>query len=168
MKMHYVGYSKGQFKIQQMAFMLVAVVVLFVLVALVYFSIQLRTIKEGANNVASEQSLQMVRTLKSTPEFAWTADSCHACVDLDKVLALKDQRVYNGFWNIPFLKVRLLDGNIKDVECTRSNYPDCNTISLVNQSTSYRSDRAYAALCRLTEEGTVCSLGTISVGAKVQ
>lgn len=166
--MHYVGYSKGQFKIQQMAFMLVAVIVLFVLVALVYFSIQLRNIKQGANDVASEQSLQMVRSLKSTSEFAWTADSCHACVDMDKVLALKDQRVYSGFWSTPFLKVRVLDGNTNDVECTRSNYPDCNTISLVNQSVSYRSDRAYAALCRLTEQGTVCALGTIAVGAKVQ
>ena len=164
--MYYVSYSKGQFKIQQMAFMLVAVVVFFVLVALVYFNVQLRNVKQDANDVFSTQSLEMVRSIRSTPELAWTADSCHSCVDLDKVLVLKEQKVYSGFWGVPFLKFRILDGNTKDIECTRQNYPQCNTISLVNSSDSYRANRAFAALCRITSEGTICSLGTISVGAK--
>jgi cell division ATPase FtsA len=103
----------------------------------------------------------------SGPEFAWTADSCHACIDLDKVMGLKDQKVYSSFWNTPFLKIRVLDGKTGDVECTKNTYPGCNTISLVNVSQSYRSQRAYAALCRLTSQGTVCSLGTISIGAKI-
>jgi hypothetical protein len=165
--MFYVNYSKGQFKIQQMAFMLIAVIIFFTLVALIYFVLQLRQVKNDSNDVASAQTLALVRTIKSSPEFAWTADSCHACIDLDKVMGLKDQKVYSSFWNTPFLKIRVLDGKTGDVECTKNTYPGCNTISLVNVSQSYRSQRAYAALCRLTSQGTVCSLGTISIGAKI-
>ena len=168
MKILFVNYSKGQFKIQQMAFMLIALIVFFVLIALLYFTVQLRSVKNNANDVFYSQAVEITNSLKSTPEFAWTADSCHSCVDFDKALALKEQRVYSGFWSTPFLKLRILDGNIKDVECTRQNYPECNTILIVNQSESYRAERAYVSLCRTTNEGAKCSIGAISVGAKVK
>ena len=160
--------SRGQFKIQQMAFMLIALVVFFVLIGLLYFTLQINSVKNNANDVLYLESIARTHALKSTPEFAWTVASCHSCVDFDKALALKEQRMYAEFWQVPFLKLRILDGSTKDVECTRTNYPKCNTVSIVNTSESYRAERAYVALCRTTSEGPSCYLGTISVGAKVK
>ena len=43
--------SRGQFKIQQMAFMLIALVVFFVLIGLLYFTLQINSVKNNANDV---------------------------------------------------------------------------------------------------------------------
>ncbi len=163
---------RGQIKIQQMAFVLVAFVLFFALVAVFYFSIKLGSLREEASTIRHEQAQAVVKKLSSTAEFSWTVDDCSSCVDLDKVFALKNRTAYKGFWgnSISLIQVRKIypysDTNANK-ECNSGNYPNCNLITLLSKNENYTSDEAFVALCRFDADiGVKCELGKIILGVK--
>src|SRR3989338_11323343 len=109
MKNLFVRYSKAQMKIQQTAFMLVALVLFFSMIALVYFSISLANLREHAQYLREKEALENVKMIAATPEFAFTSSSdCSNCVDFDKVLMLKEQSSYKNFWKFECLEVEII------------------------------------------------------------
>ncbi|MEK6824706.1 MAG: hypothetical protein AABY02_02520, partial [Nanoarchaeota archaeon] len=119
--------SKGQMKMQQMAMVLVAFVIFFVLVGVFVLSVKLSSVRESAGSARENEARALVHKLASTPEFSWTYEDCSACVDLDKLFLLKDQDAYRGFWGsyISMIKVQRLYPNdgTEYLECTSGNYP---------------------------------------------
>ena len=123
MKILIAGYSKGQIKIQQMAFVLVALMIFLALVALIYISFRVENIKGDVEDLGDQEAKELARKLSGTPEFSFTAEDCSNCIDLDKVLILKERKTYKDFWNLDYLQVERVypHGN---GDCKKENYPN--------------------------------------------
>ena len=170
MKILFAGHSslsnsRGQLKIQQMAFVLVAMIIFFAIALLFYFSIRYNSLRGDVEDLRRQEVLETVRKISSTPEFSWNEEDCSACIDLDKVLMLKNRTSYKGFWkNIALLRIERVypsyDGN--GGECTAGNYPECNTITIINEEGNFQGHRAFVSLCRYDSNGyTKCELGKV-------
>ena len=158
--------KKGQIKIQQMAFVLVAILIFFSIVALFYFSISARTLRDDAESIREQETKEVVRKMAGTPEFSWEIDDCASCVDFDKVLALKNRKGYDGFWrDIPYLEVvRVYPSYGK--ECSKTSYPECDSVKIVESDSDFVTHSAFVALCRYDEriDNERCDLGRIIMG----
>ena len=166
--MHYpVNYSKmknnnGQMKIQEMAFVLVAIMIFFAIVAIIYFKVTTTGLQNTVESQRAQQADALVQKIASTPEFQFTAIDCENCIDMDKLMALKNRSEYSTFWGLDFLQVQVLYPN-KQGECNGFNYPNCSTITIVNNSEGI-PESAYVSLCRVEyNQGNYiqCDLGRI-------
>jgi len=157
--------SRGQMKIQEMAFVLMAVMIFFAMVAMIYISITMNNLKQDAGDLRAQEAMGIVRKLSAAPEFAFTSFSkeCSSCIDLDKVLALKSRKDYQGFWNLDRLVIKKVYP-AGTGECTSINYPNCETITLINKTSNYVSQNAYVSLCHWDSYGggyIKCEIGQI-------
>ena len=161
------NYSRGQLKIQQMAFVLVALVIFFAIVSLFYFNISFSNLKGEADLLKEEEAGELVRKLVGTPEFSWRGD-CVNCIDMDKVFLLKERNSYKDFWNLRFLQIDKVYPSSKE-ECNKANYPECETITLIRGNEIGTPNSAFVSLCRWEQEKggyTKCELGRIYASAK--
>ena len=129
----FVLYSKkAQLKIQQMAFVLVALMIFFGLIAIIYFSIWSSGIKKSATQRQEEEALQIALALAGAPEFAFTSSSdCSSCVDFEKIASL-NQDVYKNLWNLDYLEVEIIYPIYTNDECTSNKLPpDCNKRAII-------------------------------------
>jgi hypothetical protein len=145
------NYSKrGQIKIQQMAFMLVALVIFFAMVGLIYVGLSLNSLKKSAQGLQDVEAIEIAKKIASSPELAFTSLSmsdCSSCVDLEKALMLKEIINYKSFWNLNYLMIEKVYPNQTDVECTRYNFPDCSKITIIANDT-VASETAFVSLVR--------------------
>ena len=125
--------KKAQFKIQQMAFMLVGIVMFFLLVALFWFSLQSRSLTRQATQLEKDRAVLMSEFLSGSAEF-----SCGSyCVDTDRMLFLNAHREYEGLWPVSYIKVRKTSPKLEgEVECTPVNYPDDCNVFILSRSCS--------------------------------
>jgi hypothetical protein len=168
--------SKGQLKIQEMAFVLIAIMIFFVLGGIFFINVKLATLKENVVEQRDDKAVEMALKLADTPEFAWSSskDKCNKCVDLDKVFALKKRlnssEAYTELWGFDTESIQVeVSYPEKTGECTISNYPECRTITLFRENKEYANQGGYVALCRrdLTAGGNVkCEMGRILVSSK--
>ncbi|HVY01946.1 MAG TPA: hypothetical protein VHA12_04250 [Candidatus Nanoarchaeia archaeon] len=162
-----VQYSKGQLKIQEMAFVLVAIFIFFGLAALFFFTVSLGNLKQSVTDLEGEQAKQLAFQLANTPEFSWSDDTCVNCIDSLKTLLLKDHKdIYLQYWNLDYLVIETTYPE-KQGECTLQNYPNCRTITLANRTDYYGTPAtAYVSICRhekVSSGGSypVCEIGLI-------
>ena len=158
---------KGQMKIQEMAFVLVAIMIFFGMVALVFFSISLSNLKTESATQRQELAKEVARKLADIPEFS---AGCTGCIDLEKVLAVKNMKIYKNFWDIDYLMVEITYPNKTNRECTEATYPNCNTIIVVNNTKSFgTTSTAFVAICGFAADmgGNKCELGRIHAAGKV-
>ena len=96
--------KKAQLKIQQMAFMLIAVTLFFVLVGLFVLGVKLTGLKKSATALEEKNSMLLVTKLANSPEFScgFAFDETKlACIDADKVMMLKESiSKYGNFWQV--------------------------------------------------------------------
>lgn len=165
-----VGSSRGQLKIQQMAFVLVALMVLFGIVLIFYVSIKTASLRTGAEDIRELQSQELARKITGSPEFVYPSGTCTACVDMDKAFVLKERVLQNpdyaAFWNVPLIQVKRLSG--EERECTRQNYPNCTTITIYSSNSSFTSVSSFITACSHDEQrgGQGCDLGKIVLGVR--
>jgi hypothetical protein len=168
--------KKGQIKIQQMAFMLIAVTLLFAFVGLFVISIKTSGLRERVNILAEENVVKLVNKLSGTAEF-----SCGElysrkgnCIDADKAMVLKDANEYEGFWGVNEIRIEriypVLEG---EVECTNNNYPDCNVIEVYSDDSENRNYKSnFVSLCRIeqSENGVYdkCEIAKLLVSWEVK
>ena len=102
--------KKAQLKIQQMAFMLIAVTLFFVLVGMLIFVFRFSSIQESAELLGEKNALLLVTKLANSPEFSCGESfgrSSVNCVDSDKVMTLKANiEKYSGFWDVSGIEIR--------------------------------------------------------------
>lgn len=159
--------KKAQMKIQEMAFVLVAIMIFFGIVAIIYFKISTSGLQQNVESQRADQASQLVQKLASTPEFAFTAIDCTNCIDMDKVMLLKGMKNYKSFWGLDFLQVEVLYPQ-QHGECTTANYPNCRTITIINNTQGIPSS-AYVSLCRQEFDNgnyVKCDLGRIYASGK--
>jgi hypothetical protein len=162
-----IQHRLGQLKIQQMAFVLVALMIFFGIVVLFYVTIRFSNLENVAGNLDEEDARQLVKKIASSSEFAYTAVDCSNCIDMDKVLFLKEQKTYSGFWRLDYLQVEVLGGN--GIECSKFNYPECSKISIIESRDFGSVVSSFVSLCSWEgDQGgySKCELGRISVSGR--
>lgn len=142
---------KAQMKIQQMAFMLMAITLFFVLVGMFFIVIQVSNLRDSAGVLEERNALLLVTKLANSPEF-----SCGEvfgtgnlnCIDADKVMALKENiNTYKNFWDVENIEIRTIYPSETEKECTAQNYPDCNLIKIREGNISSEHSN-FVSLCR--------------------
>ena len=84
--------KQGQLKIQQMAFMLLAVTLFFVLVGMFVLALRFSGLKESATELEEKNAMLLVTRIANSPEFSCGnafGKSRTNCIDADKVMMLK-------------------------------------------------------------------------------
>ena len=176
----------GQMKIQQMAFMLIALTLFFVLIGLAILAFQFAGLKEKSIELEQDNAMKLVTSLANSPEFSCGNSYNFAqtnCVDLDKVMALKSNiKDYQGFWDVADIEIRKIypeqtnnaNRNI-DIECTLSNYQetDCNLIKVYSKNVNKGSAQSvFVSLCKKESiQGEVydkCGLSKLIVNYEVK
>jgi hypothetical protein len=160
--------KKGQFKIQQTAFMLLALALFFILIFVFWISIKTQGMKTTATSLEEEKAILAVESIAGLTEF-----SCgkQYCIDSDKLMILKSMKDYADFWPANSIKIRkVYPESNKEVECTLSNYPNCNSYTIKAGGES--SVGTFVALCRQERingnSRQVCDLGRIAIGYDVK
>ena len=143
--------KKGQLRIQEMAFMLLAVFLFFTLVGLFAFSIIYVNLSDSAKNIAEDRTLSSVTSLADTPEMSCVASKSN-CIDGDKLINIVNKEVYGELWPYSSLKVIKLSGFGKDedqlIVCTKANYPDCDVFYIYDKDVeSERTIATHVAIC---------------------
>ncbi len=157
---YHVSYSKGQLKIQQMAFVLVIMMIFFSMVALVYVSFRIKSLENTALSSKEDIAKEITKKIVSSAEFAFTAEDCASCIDLDKALIVSERKSYEEFWNLDYLAIEKVYPTEKGI-CLRNNYPDCKTMVFANSTKYGETTSAFVALCRWNKPGYKCELGRV-------
>ena len=97
--------KKAQFQIQQMAFMIVALLIFFTIAGIFVLNLSFKGLREGAQDLKTQKAISFLSTLPSMTEFIFE-DSCTNCIDKDKLRVFNffsDE--YNKFFPLDSLKV---------------------------------------------------------------
>lgn len=171
--------KKAQLKIQEMAFMLVAVALFFVLVGLFVLSVVYSNLQEEATRIAEARTLSSITNLADSPEFSCVGSKSN-CVDADKLIALINyelsKRNYENFWPFTSLKVVKMSAFDKTeeemVRCSFANYPDCDLFVVYDKSLeNERAVSSYVALCRKEYENAPydkCEIAKLIAGSEIK
>jgi hypothetical protein len=163
---------RAQMKIQQMAFMLIAVTLFFVLVGMFVLIIRFAGLKDKATELEERNSMLLVSKLANSPEF-----SCENafgfktdCIDADKVMELSGKPSYNNFWGIAKIEVRKIYPE-SDITCTSSNYPECGIIEVLSRNVkALEFSSSFVSLCRkeVKEENVIekCELAKLMIAGE--
>ncbi|MFH1365160.1 MAG: hypothetical protein ABIH28_01080 [archaeon] len=147
--------KKSQMKIQQMAFMLIAITIFFILAGIFALTLRYSDIQKSGGLIQEENAMLLASKLANSPEFscgkAFGGDKID-CVDADKVMILtQNSEKYKNFWgveNIEIIKIPLeYGGNV----CSRgnhSNYPNCDRIRIFDKEIKGVDSSTFVSLCR--------------------
>ncbi len=164
-KLNEMKSKKSQIKIQEMAFLLVAIIMFFVLVGLFAASIVYKNLHKSATAIEEEKTLSIISNLAGTAEFACTGTRPN-CIDGDKLMGLIGKRSYESYWPFTSLKVVRFSGfNKKEddfIECNVQNYPNCDVFEIYDKNRLLEKDgdkninenviHSFVALCRIEFE----------------
>ena len=129
--------KRGQLKIQQMTIMLLAVTLFFVLAGMLVLVTQVSSLKAKSTIIQSDNAKLLVSKISDSPEFSCGSSfgtDMGSCVDADKVFNLKNliSEYGNGnFWGVEGLQIRKIYPDNNQTECTSSNFPNCDVITLI-------------------------------------
>lgn len=160
--------KKGQLKIQQTAFMLIAITLLFILAGLFFLSIYMANMQRSAEIIRENKAVLSSIFLSGSAEF-----SCgDYCVNADRLMILKDKEVYEDFWPEDISSIRIRKVYPRDYagkECDNENYPNCNIYTIYDRDVeSEREVDNFVALCRRESfQGYLirkCELGRLMIG----
>jgi len=163
--------KNGQFKIQQMTFMIAAVFLFFVLAGLFLLSVQFKNLRKQADVIARNQAMMVAEFLAESPEFRCGGSLGSYCIDTDKIIFMMNRESYKEFWPVAYIRVyKAYPQNT--LACTRENYPDCGFFEIFNSgASSTTSTQSFVALCRKEKAEVVkdvCELGKFVIGYKLQ
>ena len=168
--------SIGQLKIQEMAFMIVAVILFFILVGLFAISILYKNLHESATQINEEKTLSAIQYLAGSAEFSCTGSRVN-CIDEDKLIVMLNRKAYENFWSFSSLKVIKQSGFDKSEtsmkKCNIQNYPDCDLYEVYNkQINNERVISSFVALCREENENNYnydkCEIAKLVAGSELK
>ena len=165
--------NKGQMKIQQTAFVLIAVTMFFVLIGMFFLNMKLSDMEDAASEARKEEAQKLVSKLANSPEFScgssFQGEMKGTCVDFDKVMALKKNiEDYGKMWGVEGIELRKIypvNESKGVVECTNESYPNCNKVTLIESERTGKEN--FVSLCRKTDLGSYtkskCGIGKLIV-----
>ncbi|MFH1608230.1 MAG: hypothetical protein ABIA78_03785 [archaeon] len=167
----------AQMKVQQTAFMLIAVTLLFVMVGMFIIVVKFSGLHESATELEKENARLLVTKLANSPEFS-CGESFGTlktnCIDADKIMMLKEDIVkYVNFWGVSNIEVRKIYPKTEgEVLCSTGNYSDCNIIRLFPKEVAGFDVDNFVSLCgkESSESGVYnkCELAKIMISYEEQ
>lgn len=124
--------KKADFKIQQTAFMLLALVLFFVLIFIFYSNFQMSKLYSERNKLFQERAITTLSKLQNMPEL-----SSDNGLDYDKIVAFRNLTKYDSLFT-GILKIQVM-----------KLYPDKEVITIIDNTKGkeYISYSAYTPLC---------------------
>lgn len=166
-------------EIQQMAFMILAVFLFFILVGLFFLGIQFRDIKKNAVQLQTEQAISSLKVIADMPELNYDS---HESLSLDedklRIMSGNFGTYYSEFWPVASVKVYkiypkfdelvkcpALDCNYFEVYDTLSGHEN---LQAGNGQESMKTYSTYVSICKkIKETGYVydrCEIGKLVAG----
>jgi hypothetical protein len=149
--------KKSQLKIQEMSFMLLALVLLVIIVGLFFVMIIYSNLHKSANLASENKVVLGISNLAESPEF--TCGNRLNCIDEDKLMAIvsSNKTNYKDFWTFNSLRIVKSSGFNKTnkdlIKCNFENYPDCDVFELYDKKSSSVSEQfTFVALCGVLKE----------------
>jgi hypothetical protein len=134
----------GQLKLQEMAFVLVALVFLAGITLLFYVSVRTGGVAGEARELAEAGAIGTIAHLPGVPGLG---GPCPHCLDLDTlfVITLLNRSADSLHqWDLDYLQFVRAGRN---GTCTPVNYPDCATLTLTGTQAYGTATRAFVAAC---------------------
>ena len=166
--------KKAQMKVQQMAFMLIAVTIFLVMAGMFILMIRFSSLQDTAGLLEEKNALLLVSKIADSPEFSCGnafGSPRSNCIDTDKAMALTGRlRDYSGFWGVSGIEIRRIypKGVETGRECSLDNYPDCEKITILDSGEGTGVSN-FVSLCRKEQGDFIydkCELGKIVVTYK--
>jgi hypothetical protein len=159
--------NKAQMKIQQMAFMILAVFLFFVLVALFLMGVMFKDVRGTAENLQREQAISSLKVISGMSEL--NCDSRESlCLDKDKLRVMSGGigTSYSQFWPVDSVKVYVVypsSGSI--IKCPAVG---CNYYEIYNSGQKgFEEYSTYVSICEdVSNDYEKCEIGKIVVGVK--
>lgn len=124
--------KKAQLKIDETAFMLLALVLLFVFVFIFYSNMQVKQLYSEKNRLQAEKAITLLQKISAMPEFSCLKGDC---IDKDKVIAMKNVTGYDALWNgLSSIRIMTL-------------YPNQSLITIYEKGRKDITYSAYFPLC---------------------
>ena len=162
----------GQMKIQQMAFMIVAVFLFFTLVGLFFVSWQSSSIKQGAGDLQKQQALSSLEVIAGMSEL--NCDNTEGlCLDEDKLNVLTGNgnlsSSYSEFWPVSSIKVYKIYPSFDVSGVVKCPALGCNYWKVYDSGQANTEEFAgYVNICKRLRQGGYnydkCEIGKLSVG----
>ena len=158
--------DRAQLKIQEMAFVLVGVVVLAALVMLFFVAFQSKEMNKNAAYYREARAITLVEMVASMPELrcssSFSATSESVCLDYDKVLTFNSSRElqdkYAVLWENSFVsKIEIEEVYVNNTHHVGQNY----TIYSKSTNENTKTYATYAALCLDDFSGLICKIAKI-------
>lgn len=117
--------------------MLLAVTLFFVLAGMIVLVTVVSNLKSTSTLIQSDNAKLLVSKIADSAEFACGSafgTEMSSCIDADKVFNLKNligQYGNGNFWGIQGLQIRKIYPDNNQTECTSSNFPNCDVITLI-------------------------------------
>ncbi len=163
--------KKAQMKIQQMAFMLIAVTIFFVLAGMFALVIIFSQIRAGAELVEDREAHALVSRLANSPEFSCVGQK-ENCVDFDKLMTFvvfEHNKAYSRFWGFSSIEIEKVYPAQEGI-CDDHNYPNCGKIIVLGSPDRDigLSSESFVSLCRTETTGRtspqeVCEIARLKV-----
>jgi hypothetical protein len=159
---------KSQMKIQQMAFMIMAVFFFFILVGLFFLGIQFRGVGESAQQLQEEQAISSLKVIADMPELNYDSGWSMA-LDEDKLRVMSGNfsENYKDFWPVASIKVyKVYPRPDNFVKCPALN---CNYFEVYDSKQSnVKEYSTYVSICeKVRESGYTydkCEIGKLVLG----
>ncbi|MBT7102227.1 hypothetical protein HN935_01825 [archaeon] len=161
----------GQMKIQQMAFMIMAVFLFFILVGLFFIGIQFKDVRGTAAQLQKDQAISSLRVIADMPELNYDSSETMT-VDEDKLVVMSSNfsGAYNVFWPVASVGVYKIYPAFDSVK--KCPGLGCNFYDIYDSGQSnVKTYSTYVSICkRVREEGSAfdrCEVGKLVVGVKI-
>jgi hypothetical protein len=162
--------KKAQMKIQQMAFMILAVFLFFVLVGLFFLAVEFRGLKEHARVLEEESAISSLKVISDMTELNYDSKDT-LVLDEDKLRILSGtlEKNYESLWPVSSIKVHKIYPAGEIIKCPSLN---CNYYEIYNSGQkNIKEYSTYVSVCkRIKEFGYIydkCEIGKLSVGVKI-
>jgi uncharacterized protein YjeT (DUF2065 family) len=140
--------KKSQVKIQEMSFMLLALVLFFIIAGIFFIVITNANLRKSAESLGESEAILTISGLAASPELSCGSESL--CVDTDKLIALRGKDAFRNYWDVDggLVVKKLYPYNSEEIECNARNYDTCNTYTLKPRGEGYKGIGSYVTLCR--------------------
>ncbi|MGV8152116.1 MAG: hypothetical protein ACP5OG_03470 [Candidatus Nanoarchaeia archaeon] len=168
--------SRAQIQIQEMAFVLIAVFILFSLVGMFALSLYYSGLKDSATNAREQNAIASVETIAAMPEISCNQPNC---IDGEKLLVMQNRSIYNNYWEFASIKlIRSRAFNKKEsemIKCNTANYPDCDFFVLTDKKTINKTApvSGFVAFCWQKVEWNIpydrpgkCEIARVEIGVE--
>lgn len=162
--------KSGQYKIQQMAFMILAIFFFFVLVGLFFVGWQFASVKRGFAELQEEKALSALKVIADSTELNCD-QSEDWCIDKVKLIAFgENSGLYRDYWSVASIEVLMVFPNPNEDEPILCPLEGCDYYVLYDSGQrNRRTYSAYVTVCETIDMShEFCELAKLILGVKIK